>query len=63
MFESAYKITSKSKLSTPNVQIPYHLHPALSYSLIFVYIISGTTLVTLWNIICIRLENNNPKHT
>ena len=32
--ENAYKITSKSKFSTPNVQIPYHLHPALSYSLI-----------------------------
>ena len=33
MFENAYKITSKSKLSTQNVQIPYHLHPTLSYSL------------------------------
>ena len=32
-FENAYKITSKSKFSTQNVQIPYHLHPALSYSL------------------------------
>ena len=31
--ENAYKITSKSKFSTQNVQIPYHLHPALSYSL------------------------------
>ena len=32
-FENAYKITSKSKFSTQNVQIPYHLHPALSNSL------------------------------
>ena len=31
--ENAYKITSKSKFSTQNVQIPYHLHPALSNSL------------------------------
>ena len=33
MLENAYKITSKSKFSTQNVQISYHLHPALSYSL------------------------------
>ena len=33
MFENAYKITSKSKFSNQNVQIPYHLHLALSYSL------------------------------
>ena len=32
-FESAFKITSKSKFSNHNVQIPYHLHPALSNSL------------------------------
>ena len=32
--ENAYKITSKSKFSTQNVQIPYHLHPALCNSLI-----------------------------
>ena len=32
MLENAYKITSKSKFSIQNVQIPYHLHPALSYS-------------------------------
>ena len=32
-FENAYKITSKSKFSTHFVQIPYYLHPALSYSL------------------------------
>ena len=31
--ENAHKITSKSKFSTQNVQIPYHLNPALSYSL------------------------------
>ena len=31
-FENAYKITSKSKFSTQNMQIPYHLHPALSIS-------------------------------
>ena len=30
---NAYTITSKSKFSTQNVQISYHLHPALSYSL------------------------------
>ena len=30
---NAYKISSKSKFSTQNVQIAYHLHPALSYSL------------------------------
>ena len=29
IIENAYKITSKSKFSTQNVQIPYHLHPAL----------------------------------
>ena len=34
MFENAYDITSKSKFSTQNVQILYHLHPALSYSLV-----------------------------
>ena len=28
--ENASKITSKSKFSTQNVHIPYHLHPALS---------------------------------
>ena len=32
-FDNAYKITSNSKFSTQNVQIPYHLHPALSNSL------------------------------
>ena len=31
--QNALKITSKSKFSTPIVQIPSHLHPALSYSL------------------------------
>ena len=31
--ENACKITSKSKFSTRNMQIPYYLHPALSYSL------------------------------
>ena len=31
--ENAHKVTSTSKFSTQNVQIPYHLHPALSYSL------------------------------
>ena len=33
--ENSYKITSKSKFSIHVVQIPYHLHPALSYSLYF----------------------------
>ena len=33
MIENVYKITSKSKFSTHFAQIPYHLHPALSYSL------------------------------
>ena len=33
MLENAYKVTSTSKFSTQNVQIPYHLHHALSYSL------------------------------
>ena len=32
MLENAYKITSTSKFSSQNVQIPYTLHPALSYS-------------------------------
>ena len=36
--ENAYKITSKSKFSTQNVQIPYHLHPALSYSLMMSFL-------------------------
>ena len=31
--ENAYNITSTSKFSTQNLQIPYHLHPALSNSL------------------------------
>ena len=31
--ENAYKVTLKSKFSTQNVQIPYYLHPALSYNL------------------------------
>ena len=31
--QNATKITSKTKFSTPIVQIPSHLHPALSYSL------------------------------
>ena len=35
MLENAYKVTSTSKFSTHFVQIPYHLHPALSYSLCF----------------------------
>ena len=34
MLENAYGITSKSKFSTHFVQIPYHLHPALSNSLV-----------------------------
>ena len=33
MLENAIKITSTSKFSTPIVQIPSHLHPALSYGL------------------------------
>ena len=32
--ENAYRITSKSKFSTPVVQFSSHLHPALSYSLL-----------------------------
>ena len=32
--QNAIKITSKTKFSTPIVQIPSHLHPALSYSLL-----------------------------
>ena len=32
-FENAFKITSKSKFSTPIVQFSSHLHPALSHSL------------------------------
>ena len=41
--ENAYKITSKSKFSTQNVQIPYYLHPALSYSLLYVH---------PWDLVC-----------
>ena len=33
MLENTFKITSKTKFSTPIVPIPSHLHPALSYSL------------------------------
>ena len=33
--ENTSKYTSKNKFSTQNVQIPYHLHPAISYSLNF----------------------------
>ena len=35
--QNAIEITSKSKFSTHFVQIPSHLHPALSYSLEFGY--------------------------
>ena len=36
------KLPQKSKFSTQNVQIPYHLHPALSNSLNSVLQIEGT---------------------
>ena len=39
-FENAYKITSKNKFSTHFVQIPYHLHPALSNSLNIIFVCS-----------------------
>ena len=44
MLENAYKITSKSKFSTQNVQIPYHLHPALSYSLYILWVLLAMAL-------------------
>ena len=47
--ENAIKITSKSKFSIYFVQIPSHLHPALSYSLTC-EITEGTALCAIPNV-------------
>ena len=57
MFENDHKITSKSKFSTQNVQIPYHLHPALSYSLQFKYFLGNTWV----QVPIINIDNESQK--
>ena len=46
--ENVFQITSQGKFSTQNVEIPYHLHPALSYNLSYSLLLGSNVGKFVW---------------